>query len=286
IPGKGAINARVESELGSPVEHGAGAFGTKELMTNFIARLIEHFRAKRGLHLPQDQSNQIEHADLAFIGKIKSLAPEAGIRGEALGEQHVCGYAIFDVEIVADEVTVGSHHGPLPANKGANRARHHAIPVQIASTIEISATRNCNRQVVADGIGLGDQIGARLADVVRMTALQRHRLCIGKMLLVAVGLIGGRDDNRRDLWRTAASLKQIPGALDIGGEGRYRVAIGDADDGLGRQMEDNFDFVLAQGALDQVTVDNIAAYGIDLLNTSAAHEFALRNPVPSQATHT
>src|ERR1019366_357475 len=48
-------------------------------------------------------------------------------------------------------------------------------------------------------------------------------------------------------------------------------------------MKDDFDFVLAEGALDEITVDDIAAHGIDLLNATAAHEFALRNPVAYQA---
>src|SRR5208337_260628 len=106
VPGEGAVKAGLESELRSPVELGAGALGAQELMTNFVARLVQHFWTQRGLHLPQDQFNHLEYADLAFIGKIKSLAAQGGIGGEAFGKQHVCGCAIFDVEIVADEVTV------------------------------------------------------------------------------------------------------------------------------------------------------------------------------------
>src|ERR1700720_4570518 len=105
------------------------------------------------------------------------------------------------------------------------------------------------------------------------------------MLLIAVGLIRGRDNNRRDLWRAAAGLEQIPGALDIGGESRNRVAIGDPDNGLGRQMKDDLDFVLAENSLDEIAVGNIAAHGIDLLNAAAAHEFALWNPVAHQGNN-
>src|ERR1700674_4727885 len=116
-----------------------------------------------------------------------------------------------------------------------------------------------------------------------MTALQRHRLVVGEMLLIAVGLIGGRHHNRRDFWRAAASLEQIPGALDVGRKGRDWVAISNAHDSLGREMKHDFDFVLAQGALDEITVDNVAAHSVDLLNPTAAHEFTLRNPVANQA---
>src|SRR5580693_262925 len=106
VPGEGAIKAGVERELRPPVEHGAGAFSAQILMTNFVARLVEHFRAQRGLHFPQNCVNKFQYADLAFIGKIKSLAAKCRIRGETLSQQHVCGSAIFDIEIVADEMTV------------------------------------------------------------------------------------------------------------------------------------------------------------------------------------
>src|ERR1019366_10462832 len=47
VPVEGAIKPRLERELGSPVEHGAGALGVQELMTNFVARLVQHYRTKR-----------------------------------------------------------------------------------------------------------------------------------------------------------------------------------------------------------------------------------------------
>src|ERR1019366_2629697 len=89
------------------------------------------------------------------------------------------------------------------------------------------------------------------------------------MLLITVGLIGGRHHNRRDLGRATAGLEQIPGTLNIGGEGRSWVAIGDANDGLGRHMKDNLDFVLAEHALEQIAVGDLAVHGNDLLNATA-----------------
>src|SRR5208282_6231710 len=67
VPGKGAIKTGLERELRSPVEDCAGSLGTQELMTNFIACLVEHFRAQRGPHLLQNQFNHVEHTDLDFI---------------------------------------------------------------------------------------------------------------------------------------------------------------------------------------------------------------------------
>src|SRR5580658_2772556 len=51
IPGERAIKAGLERELRSPVEYGASALGTQELMTNLVARLVEHLRTQGGLHL-------------------------------------------------------------------------------------------------------------------------------------------------------------------------------------------------------------------------------------------
>ena len=50
-------------------------------------------------------------------------------------------------------------------------------------------------------------------------------------------------------------------------------------------MKDDFDFVLAERALDQISIDDIAAHGVDLFDATAAHEFALRNPVAHQANN-
>src|ERR1022692_2420568 len=104
------------------------------------------------------------------------------------------------------------------------------------------------------------------------------------MLLITVGLIGGRHHNRRDLWRAAAGLEQIPGTLNIGGEGQSWVAIGDANDGLGRHMKDNLDFVLAQHAPEPMAVGDLPAPGNDLLNATIVHAFVLLTQSPSRKT--
>src|SRR6202034_4839604 len=111
-------------------------------MTDFVACLVEHFGTKRGPHLPQDQFNHIEHAELDFIGEVKSLAVKCGIRSEALGEQHESCGSIFDIDIVADKFAVGAYDRSLSANDGANRARDHRIPVQIGAAVEILSTRD------------------------------------------------------------------------------------------------------------------------------------------------
>src|ERR1700684_2122664 len=71
VPVERPIKSGLECKLRSPVEHRARSLCTEELMTNFIARLVEHFGTQRGLHLPQNQFNHVEHGKLDFIREIK-----------------------------------------------------------------------------------------------------------------------------------------------------------------------------------------------------------------------
>src|SRR5271156_359644 len=50
-------------------------------------------------------------------------------------------------------------------------------------------------------------------------------------------------------------------------------------------MENDFDFILTERALNKITIDNVAAHGIHLLNVTAADQFALRHPVAYQANN-
>ena len=144
--------------------------------------------------------------------------------------------------------------GRCAAQDGADGAGHDAVPVQVAAAVEIAAAGDGDRQAVGVGVGLRDQVGAGLADVVGMPALQRRALVVGQLLLVAVGLVRRGDDDLLDRRAAAAGLQQRPGALDVGLEGGDRVAVGDADDGLRRQVDDGVDLVLAERAFEQSLV--------------------------------
>jgi hypothetical protein len=50
-------------------------------------------------------------------------------------------------------------------------------------------------------------------------------------------------------------------------------------------MKDDFDLVFAEGALNQIAIDDVAADARNLFNAPAAYEFALRNPIAHQAYH-
>jgi len=50
-------------------------------------------------------------------------------------------------------------------------------------------------------------------------------------------------------------------------------------------VENRIDLVLAQSALDSVPVADVAANDLHPLDRAAAHELALRNPIPHETHH-
>src|SRR5439155_128654 len=62
-----------------------------------------------------------------------------------------------------------------------------------------------------------------------------------------------------------------------------RVAVGDADDGLGGQVEHGGHLVLAQDPLQGGLVADVAAGQLDRVDQPAADQLALRDPVADQA---
>ena len=109
-----------------------------------------------------------------------------------------------------------------------------------------------------------DQIGGRLGNVIGIARRKRILLAVGQLLVNAVGLVGGGDDDALDAG-PAASLHHRPGAADVRLKGRHRIAVGDAHDRLGRQMEHRIDLVLAQDALYQRRVADVAEDDVDAL---------------------
>ena len=61
------------------------------------------------------------------------------------------------------------------------------------------------------------------------------------------------------------------------------IAVGDADDRLGGQVEDGVDFVFAERALRYRLVADVAADDLDAFDQPRAHELGLRHPVAHQA---
>ena len=72
------IKAGFESELRSPVEHGAGTLGAQELMTNSVACLVEQPRV-----VSQSPAIYIEDAAPAYMLLAEHLTSDAALRGQA-----------------------------------------------------------------------------------------------------------------------------------------------------------------------------------------------------------
>ena len=82
------------------------------------------------------------------LEKLNAWPRSSGRSGQLLGQQHVGGRAVLHVEIIANELAVGADHRPLAAQHRADRARHDAVPVQVAAAVEIAAARDAHRQTV------------------------------------------------------------------------------------------------------------------------------------------
>ena len=67
--------------------------------------------------------------------------------------------------------------------------------------------------------------------------------------------------------RAPASLEHAPGPLNIAVESRHRIAVGDADDGLGGKVDHDAGLIFADGAFEQVAVADVAADELGLLIT-------------------
>ena len=90
-------------------------------------------------------------------------------------------------------------------------------------------------------------------------------------------------ENHRRYWRPAAGFQQAPCPGDIGLEGRDRVAVGDADDGLGGEMDDRIYLVLAQSALQKLLVGDVAPDDLHFVQMARADHLAVGYPVPDEA---
>jgi len=128
------------------------------------------------------------------------------IRGHLFCQMRIGSRTIFDKKVVANESTVRANDRSLASKNAANSSGNNSIPVEIATTEEISATRNGDWQTIAVGIGLSNQVAARFAYVVGMIPGQRRRLIVRQVFCFAICLIRGRNNNLRNVRATTTRL--------------------------------------------------------------------------------
>ena len=120
------------------------------------------------------------HGHLLLVREVEGLAAPLWVAGEPLRERHVRRGSVLDVEVIAHERAVRTDHRLVAAEHGADRPGHDPVPVQIAAAVEVPAACDRDRQVVRRRVRRRDEVGARLADVVRVPALQRRVLGVGQ----------------------------------------------------------------------------------------------------------
>ncbi len=149
--------------------------------------------------------------------------------------------------------------------------------------VEVAAARYRDRQRVSRRVGGRDQVGARLADVVGVAAFERRVLGVRKLLVVAVGLVGGGEHDLLHRRVVPAGLEQGPGARDVRLERRDRAAVRDSHDRLSGEVKDGVHLVFGDGALEQRLVADVAPHHADAVDQVVADQLGLRHPVAHQA---
>src|SRR5581483_10293427 len=231
----------------------------------------------------EDAEGEVHHTHWLLTGEVESHAPERRVVRKLLYEGDVRGRGILDVDVVARERAIGANDRALPAQRGTNRPRHDAIEVEVAATIEVPASCYDHREPVGCRIGERDQVSAALGHVIGVSAAQRKVLLVREDIVAAVGLVAGCDHDLAHSRHAPTSLEEIPGSAYVRFERGDRVAVRDADDGLGGEMKDGLDLVFVQCALEAATILDLAADDCDPVLESGRVKPAVGNDVAHEA---
>src|SRR5580692_613549 len=115
-----------------------------------------------------------------------------------------------------------------------------------------------------------------------MLTLKWGRLIVRQLVMVAVGLVGGRQDDLLHGGAPPACVEKGPRPADVRLEGRYRIAIGYAYDRLCRQMNDRVDLVFAERTFEQSLIADVTANDLDPVGEVASFELTPRHAIANQ----
>ena len=96
-----------------------------------------------------------------------------------IGKRKIGTYRVFNVEVIPNQAAVTANIERLPPDDGAHQAGYNPLPVHVATAEDITASRDCDRQLVVIGVHLAYQVSAGFTDIVRVAPLQRGELIVG-----------------------------------------------------------------------------------------------------------
>ncbi len=109
-------------------------------------------------------------------------------------------------------------------------------------------------------VGGGDDLGAGLGGGIGVVTAERIGLAVAPdPLLVLVALVGGDGDDGADGGGAADGVEDAGGADDVGLVGADGVVVGEADERLGSEMEDDFGGEVVERGLQSDSVADVAA---------------------------
>ena len=143
-----------------------------------------------------------------------------------------------------DRLGIAQGEGLAPGGR-ADEVGNQAIdrPVAAADDIAGAGAGQANAPVREKPLGVsgGDQFLARLGGAVGIVAAERIVFAEGRAApVVGVDLVAGDHDDGLERRACSQGFEQIRRAHDIGGEGRPRIGVGGAHQGLGGEMKDDF----------------------------------------------
>src|ERR1051326_3371767 len=99
IPGDGAAEPLVESELGFPIQLFSCLAGAQKLLPNFMDELAPYVGFQSRSHAIQNPAHQFQNSERRLGREIERATAQTGIGTQSLGQHHVGGTAVFRVQV-------------------------------------------------------------------------------------------------------------------------------------------------------------------------------------------
>src|SRR4051794_34256214 len=142
VPANRAAEALVQGVGRAPAEPFAGLARVEPLDRDLAGRDVLHHGGQRRAHQRDDQVHQVQDRELGVVREVERLAAQLWSGRKLLGQQDVGRRTVLNVEVVADVLPVRADDRALAPDDRANRARDEAAPVEVATAVEVAASRD------------------------------------------------------------------------------------------------------------------------------------------------